>query len=620
MSLDTRARHAVRSLQESVVRVTPAPLPSVTRRHRASLVAGLIGALAIAFGSIALAAMLPDSTGDDAATVTSLVSDPEIPDGELVAMPEHGDDIEGIHQSNSTSTAAEPYTQFYGTAAPGTVVTAFSAFGAADTVVGESGEFHLKLFFEDPPSGVPFPVTLTVGDENHDFTFTWLWDPQNIEITAHQGYGESDSPEPFEKFFGSAPPGTEVTITSAYGSAETEAGDNGEWFKKVWFEGAPTGEAFPITVTVGDQVFEFEFLWTFDGSVEFALHQEGTVSDSESPYTRFVGTATPGTVIVATSAYGSADTVVGESGEFNFKVWFSGAPSGVQFPITVKVDGETYGTFYFTWYQGDGGSGEIVVEPLFSSTDSTPPYAKVEYWAPKNTKIQLISEYGSSSVYTTYTGGGHLKLYFSTLPPVGQPFTITIKVNNEVYDTFQFTSYSDGQIDTTVHQYNEGSESPEPTVKFYGTAPLGSHIEINSPYGSWSWNTENMEWNSGHLQFETLPPAGETFTITVSVNDVPFGPFQFTSWYEAVDVTVNHAFFTCDEPEPFDDLWGTASAGSTIKIISEYGTSEFTVGESGAWERRQHFTGAPYNTQFLVTVKVNGVVELTYYFTVLPPS
>jgi hypothetical protein len=244
MSLDTRANHAVRSLQESVVRATPPALPTVTRRHRASLVAGLIGALAIAFGSIALAAMLPDSSGDDAATVTSLVSDPEIPTGSSshfrrTAVRRWRDSSE-----NSTSTALEPTRNSAG-GRSGTVVLRSSPYGSADLVVGESGEFSLKLFFEGAPTGASFPVTLTVGDQEYDFEFTWLWDPQNIEITAFQGYGQSEAPLPFEKFYGSAPPGTIVTITSAYGSADTVAGDNGEWFRKVWFEGQAHRRGLP---------------------------------------------------------------------------------------------------------------------------------------------------------------------------------------------------------------------------------------------------------------------------------------------------------------------------------------------------------------------------------------
>jgi hypothetical protein len=620
MSLDTRANHAVRSLQESVVRATPPALPTVTRRHRASLVAGLIGALAIAFGSIALAAMLPDSSGDDAATDTSLISDPEIPNGELVALPENGGEaLEGIHQENSTSTALEPYTKFYGAADPGTVVLAYSPYGSADLVVGESGEFSLKLFFEGAPTGASFPVTLTVGDQEYDFEFTWLWDPQNIEITAFQGYGQSEAPLPFEKFYGSAPPGTIVTITSAYGSADTVAGDNGEWFRKVWFEGQPMGEPFPITVTVGDQAFEFSFLWLFDGTIEVSVHQEGTTSDSASPYTRFVGTGPAGTTLIATSAYGSADHVVGESGEFSFKLWFSNPPAGVKFPITFKVDGETFGTYYFTWYEP--GPVGLTVNQYNTESDSPEPYVKFYGTAEPGTTIALYSSYGASDMTVGESGEWLLKLWFSPLPPAGETIPVDVKVNGSFYGRYYFTSYFDGEnVAVTVNQYNTESEAADPWVKFYGTAPVGTEIRVISPYGSWLWNTEVTSWNSGHLFFEPLPPAGQTFTITVKVNGETWGTYPYTSWYEATAISVNHTYFTSDLAEPYDDLWGTAPAGSLIKIISEYGTSEFTVGAGGTWEKRQFFTGAPYNTQFPVTVKVNGVVELQYYFTVLPPA
>jgi hypothetical protein len=536
-----------------------------------------------------------------------------------VVLPEGGGEVlAGIHQNIDTSTSPEPYTQFYGVAEPGTVVTAYSPYGTADLVVGESGEFSLKLFFDGAPTGVTFPVTLTVGGTKYDYEFTWLWDPQNIEISAHQGYGQSDAPSPFEKFYGSAPPGTRVTITSAYGGAETEAGDSGEWYTKVWFEGAPVGEAFPITVTVGDQTFDFSFLWLYDGTVEVSVTQEGTTSDSASPYTRFVGTAPAGTTLVATSAYGSADLVVGESGEFSFKVWFTNPPSGVKFPITFKVDGETYGTYYFKWFES--GPVALTINQYNSESWDAYPWVKFYGTAPTGTHVIAISEYGSADVEVGSDGSLYLKLWFSTLPPAGESFPVTVKVNGTFYKTYQFTSWFDGEADITVTQYNTESDSSDPWVKFYGNAPVGTEIRVISPYGSWLWNTESTSWNSGHLFFEPLPPAGETFEITVKVNGEYWNTYNFTSYYEATAITVSHSYFTSDLAEPFDDLWGTAPAGSTVKIISEYGTSEFTVGEGGAWEKRQYFTGAPYNTQFPVTVKVNGAVQLEYYFTVLPPA
>jgi hypothetical protein len=611
MSLDTRANHAARSLQEAVVRATPPALPTVTKRHRASLVAGLIGALAIAFGSIALAAMLPDGSGDDAATVTSLVSDPEIPDGQLVALPENGGgEIDGIHQQNSTSTSAEPYTKFYGAAAPGTVIVAHSAYGSADLVVGESGEFSLKVYFAGAEPGVPFPVTLTVGDQEYSFEFTCLFDPQNIEITAHQGYGQSDSPTPFEKFYGSAPPGTHVTITSAYGSAETETGDNGEWFKKVWFEGAPTGEAFPITVTVGDQTFDFSFLWLFDGTIEVAVHQEGTTSDSASPYTRFVGTAPAGTTLIATSAYGSADHVVGESGEFSLKVWFSNPPAGVTFPITFKVDGETFGTYYFTWYEP--GPVGLTVNQWNTQSESPEPYVKFYGTAEPGTTIGLYSSYGGSDMTVGESGEWLLKLWFSPLPPAGETFPVHVKVNGSLYGTYYFTSWFEGEL--VVTPVVTQSESPDPYAKVEFWAPEGTTIQLISDYGSSSLTTSYA--GSGHLKlwFEPLPPAGEEFTVTIKVNGDTYGTFGFVSWYggEAVAKTAHFTFGECAENPPYDIYYGTAPEGTQIKVMSEYSstTTVYANGE-GNWNSGQVFFGsAPVGVEFTVTVQVGD----TYFY------
>ena len=83
---------------------------------------------------------------------------------------------------------------------------------------------------------------------------------------------------------------------------------------------------------------------------------------------------------------------------------------------------------------------------------------------------------------------------------------------------------------------------------------------------------------------------------------------------------MNHAYNSCALDPPYDDLWGTAPAGTQIKIISDFGSSTFTVGESGEWEKRQYFEGATYGSPFQVTVKVNGDVHTTYMFTVNEPE
>ena len=615
MTLDTRATRATRSISQAVTGASPVAMKTVVGRRRRSFGAGLVGALAVLFASVALASALPvfDSTqvAHQADGITPAV--------------EHGDDGTPIlHRSVTDS--PEPYALFSGVAAPGTIVTATSEYGAADLVVAESGEWVLKLFIHEPPPGVEFPIVLTVGDQVFSFGFTSLWDPTDVDITAHQAFGLSDDPHPFAKYYGTAPPGTPVTAVSDFGSADGTAGEEGHWELGIWFEGAPTGDGIPVTVTVGDEVFHFTFVWLQPGEgggdeIEVTVAQVGTTSEAKNPYTQFVGTAPKGTHVLATSGYGSADMEVGESGEFTLKVWFNNPPAGVKFPIIVKINGDVYGEYHFTSYYQAPPSGEVTVHQHNTASESPDPYAKFYGTAPQGTLIQLLSEYGSTSLTMEHSGEWLLKLFFAELPPAGQQFPITVKVNGETWGTYEFTSYFDGEISVTVNQYNTASESPEPWVKFTGTAPIGTSIEIISEYGSMSWETEAYEW-LGKLFFSELPPAGQEFAITVKVNGETFGTYPFTSWYEVDDtpVTVNHAFNSCSEDPPFDDLWGTAPAGTEIKIISEYGSSTFTVGESGNWEKRQYFEGAPYGVPFTVTVKVSGEVHTTYQFTVNEPE
>lgn len=608
MSIDIRARHAARGLRGSVVLVTPVALPVVTRRHRISLIAGLAGALAIAVASMAVAAMLPDTNrGDDTATDSpTTIPDPEIPDGQLVVLPEKDGGVAApaVYQKNSTSTAVEPYTRFVGTAAPGTVVVATSDFGAADTVVGSSGAFDLKLFFDGAPFGVAFPVTLSVGDVDHEFHFTWLWDPQNVAITAQQTYGSSESPTPFEKFFGTAPPGTEITITSAYGSASGEAWDEGEWYLKVFFTGAPVGEAFPVSVTVGDTSFTFSFTARFDDTVEFTVRQEGTSSSSASPYTRFIGTAAPGTRLVAQSAYGSDDLEVGESGEFNLKLWFAGAPAGLKFPITLSVDGAFYGTYYFTSnYAVAPPPTGISLSQYNTESEDPAPWVKFHGTAPAGTQLLATSPYGSASMTVGSSGEVYFKLYFSPLPPAGETFPVTLKVNGEVYGVYDFTSWSDGAVDVTVNQHNTTGTD---YVKFYGTAPVGTLIEIiTDSYGSVSWVTESVNWLN-KLWFSPKPAAGTAFSVTVKVGGETWGTYPFTTAGVPVSKTAFSTYGSCSETPPFDVYYGTAPAGTAITISSAYGGASLTADGSGNWSKQVFFSGAPLNEAFTVTVNVGG--------------
>ena len=613
MTLDTRATRATRSINQAVTGATPVAMKAIAGRRRRSFGAGLVGALAVLFASVALAATLPvfDSTevahGDDTPTVI------DTPTGDPI-----------LHRAVTDS--PEPYALLSGIAAPGTIVTATSEYGAADLVVGEHEEWVLKVYFENPPPGVEFPILLTVGDEVYTYGFTSLWDPSKVEITAHQAFGVSDDAHPFARYYGTAPPGTVVTAVSEFGSADTTAGEEGHWELGVWFEGAPAGEGFPVTVTVGDEVFHFTFVWLQPGEggdeIEVTVAQVGTTSESKTPYTQFVGTAPQGTHVLATSEYGSADLEVGESGEFTLKLWFSPLPpAGKKFPIIVKIDDEVFGEYHFTSYYEAPPSGEVTVHQYNNASDDPYPWVKFYGTAPKGTHIQILSPYGSWSWNTEAVEWNSGQKYFSPMPPAGQTFDITVKVDGETFGVYQFTSWFDSD-QVTIHVVKTAAEGPEPYTRIEYWAPAGTTIQLSSDYGSTTKNIEATGGGDLKLWFSPLPPSGVPFTVTIKVNGDVWDTYQFTSHYseDTTPVTINHAFGSCNLDPPYDDLWGTAPAGTQIKIISEYGSSTFTVGESGAWEKRQYFEGAPYGVPFTVTVKVNGETHTTYQFTVYQPE
>ena len=53
---------------------------------------------------------------------------------------------------------------------------------------------------------------------------------------------------PYDIYFGTAEPGSKVTISSEFGGATVKADDKGNWEKKVIFAEAPYDKTFIVTV------------------------------------------------------------------------------------------------------------------------------------------------------------------------------------------------------------------------------------------------------------------------------------------------------------------------------------------------------------------------------------
>ena len=69
----------------------------------------------------------------------------------------------------------------------------------------------------------------------------------------------AESP-PYDVYFGKGEPGSEVSVTSEYGSGATTVNAKGEWELRVDFPGAPKGTIFAVKVkdSLGrSKIFEF---------------------------------------------------------------------------------------------------------------------------------------------------------------------------------------------------------------------------------------------------------------------------------------------------------------------------------------------------------------------------
>jgi hypothetical protein len=99
---------------------------------------------------------------------------------------EHKDYEFSAQQKYGSCSEAIPYDKWYGTGAPGTKVWIGSEFGSSKTVIGESGEWFLKVEFPQAPCGETFTVVLET-DKGHRkvFEFTRFCESKGEE--THDG-------------------------------------------------------------------------------------------------------------------------------------------------------------------------------------------------------------------------------------------------------------------------------------------------------------------------------------------------------------------------------------------------------------------------------------------------
>lgn len=167
---------------------------------------------------------------------------------------------------------------FEGVTEPGARVYA----GDYEADVDEEGNWRIVLILWEGGN----TATLTAVDESgneasasvHVYYDPPAEEPKDVEepkettdFTAHQKYGSCGETPPYDVWYGTGEPGTEVFVGSEFGSADTVIGEAGKWDLEVVFEGAPCGEPIKVvleTNTGERKVYEFVHLCEEGGGGE----------------------------------------------------------------------------------------------------------------------------------------------------------------------------------------------------------------------------------------------------------------------------------------------------------------------------------------------------------------
>lgn len=274
-----------------------------------------------------------------------------------------------------------PSDLFYGTGDPGDLISLESPYGGGTATVDEWGWWEATITFDGTPQGEAFVVTATNGAGEAWEVYFAAADPDDGScmppmeywFSAYQGSGCSIDAPPTDYFYGTGMPGDVIEITSPYGSASAVVDEWGWWETAITFEGAPYDEPFEVQVaSPAGEVWAFTFTAPDPETGScwfFTAYQAAGCSSEEPPGDYFWGTGDPGDPVTLNSPYGSAETVIDESGYWEAYLTFPGAPVGETFTIEVVAPDGTVWAFPFIVADPEAGSCWGEVDPCTPDGD-----------------------------------------------------------------------------------------------------------------------------------------------------------------------------------------------------------------------------------------------------------
>lgn len=303
-TLDTLARNSAAAIHQSVAFV-PVPAGGITRTSRRFVLrrsmsyafAGAAAAIVAVFAMLVVATPADEVTDvtDTTVLTSTTLADPDIqttvpietPDGVVPIVPPDGSRQVAPGDTTPPHLTVLSPENGASTTRSSVVVTGLAEGGAR--VVGPSdgpvevddegvwsSEVRLELgrnrltFTAIDEAGnfatatvnvtrIAPPTTTTTKPAD---TTTTTTDAPDWEFTAHKTYGSCADNPPYDIYYGTGKPGTEILVTSEYGSGSTVVAGNGEWSVKVFFPSAPAHSGFVVNVKHFDgskKTFEFTY-------------------------------------------------------------------------------------------------------------------------------------------------------------------------------------------------------------------------------------------------------------------------------------------------------------------------------------------------------------------------
>lgn len=223
--------------------------------------------------------------------------------------------------------------------------------------------------------------------------------------------------------------------------------------------------------------------------------------------------------------------------------------------------------------------------------------------------IRVASSYGVAE--TTAGAGGEWE---TTLKMIEVPYgtkvgvRITSSTSDKVreFALLRPAPLTPATIEFTANLGADGQANTPMTQGFFGTAQPGSAIRIASDWGvAETVAGLNGNWDATLVMYEVQPGTKVGVRITSSTADKarefmlrrPGAPTP-----PSIAFTASAAFTTCDSTPPFNEYWGTSTAGAVISITSPYGSGQVESNAEGHWEARLEFPEAPIGVAFNVHI------------------